>query len=165
MNKKSYLCCLIITFAFITLITAFYSFKNYSFGIDAVYKIEEQRREHVNFLFKESALYHNKLFYFVNKTIDIYLQYLSPSAIFSVNVFPVSIINFIIFCYGIFIILVSKKTYKNALLYLLLVTPLLPASMLLKPSLLSLYLFQAPVFVFLIINIINKVKNRVIVLK
>lgn len=153
MSKKSYL--FISVFSITILVLSFSSFRVYKFGTDAIYKIEEQRREHINFLFKESAIYHNKLFYFVNKTIAIYLQYLSPSAIFSVNVFPVSIINFIIFCYGIFAILASKKTYKNALLYWLLVAPLLPASMSLEPSLFSLYLFQIPVFSFIIISILK----------
>lgn len=155
MNKKSYLLFSIATFGLMILVLSFYSFRSYNFGIDAIYKIEEQRREHINFLFRESEIFHNKFFYFVNKITYVYLQYLSPSTIFSVNVFPVSIINFIIFCYGIFVILVSKNTYKNALLYWFLVAPLLPASMLLEPSLFSLYLFQAPVFSFLIINILK----------
>lgn len=159
MNKRFYLLFIAVIFGFLILFLFFSSFRSYSFGIDAVYKIEEQRREHINFLFGESAIYHNKLFYFINKAIDIYLQHLSPSTIFSINIFPFSIIIFLAFYYGIFLILRSKSKYKNALLYWLLLAPLLLTSISQKPSFLSLYLLQAPILGFLIIYILIKVKK------
>lgn len=74
---------LIITILWLILFS--YAYKNYQFSTDAIWKIEQQRREHA-YLFPFVAKFiHNKGFYFSYAVFENYLSYYSPSTFFCCN--------------------------------------------------------------------------------
>lgn len=160
MNNKTLSYFFIITVILISVVLFSYSFAHLQFNLDAIYKINEQRGEHVNFFFKESYVFHNKFSYFINIITTIYLEYLSPSTIFLIYHFPVSIIISITFYYGVFAILKSRNAYRIILLYWMIITPLFLALLLQKPYLLSMIIFQLPIFIFFIAYLLNKKANH-----
>ncbi|MCL4418371.1 MAG: hypothetical protein M1365_17085 [Actinobacteria bacterium] len=79
MNKRLTLI-LISLFVLVTLLL--FSFKAFKFNSDAIWKIEEQRREHV-YLFPTVAIFiHNKGSFFVYTVLENYLSYLLPVIFF-----------------------------------------------------------------------------------
>ena len=78
----------------------FRAYLNFHFNQDMVWRIDEQRREHLNLYFQESRIIHNKLVSFLYLVINIYLMSLSPITLFSQT--PIFIVNLIIFGFFIF---------------------------------------------------------------
>lgn len=72
MNLKKILAGLI--FLVLTM-TTFLSYKNFKFDSVAIFKIEEQRREHIYNLAAFSRIVHNKATYFIYRTLEQYLDY------------------------------------------------------------------------------------------
>ncbi len=64
-----------------------FSYKNYQFSADAIWKIEQQRREHVYLLPFIARLLHNKASYFIYAVFENFLSYCSPLIIFYLGVF------------------------------------------------------------------------------
>lgn len=147
-------------FLLITVVAFANSFLNFKFGLEAIGKIEEQRREHNNFFFKESAIYHNKLSYFFFRVGDIYLYYLSPSVFFSFNTpLIISLISLTVFYYGLFTLL--QISSRKLILFLTILNPILPAFLLLEPSLLIFFILQSPILIFSFIKITKKLYGTI----
>ena len=76
---------IILIIPILWLILFLFAYKNYQFGTDAIWKIEQQRREHTYIFPFVAKFIHNKGFYFSYKVFENYLSYYSPSSFLSFN--------------------------------------------------------------------------------
>lgn len=136
------------------LILFLYAFKNYRFNSDAIWKIEEQRREHVYTLPSMAKFIHNKGIYFTLAVFENYLYFLSPSVFFYCNLpLLLGVFACVIFYSGIFVMLKSSSKLAKMVLLWTLLYPAFIALLLLGPSPLLLLPLLIPASGFLIYHL------------
>lgn len=149
-----------VIFVCIALAFFFYTFRNFNFSLDVIWKIEEQRREHIHSLSSVSTFLHNKVSYVAYLMLETYLSYLSPSAFFCCGShFVITIVILILFYMGLFYALRSISQKMRFFLMWIIIYPIIPALILQKPSLLSVYLFAAPIVLVSVDNLLKKFKS------
>lgn len=117
--KKISISILILTLLWLILFLA--ALKNFQFSNDAIWKIEQQRREHAYIFPSLSKFIHNKGTYFGYSIFENYLSYYSPSSLFCCNQpLILELITLVMFYGGIFILLkISTKLAKIVLFWIL----------------------------------------------
>lgn len=123
------------------------SFESYNFSADALWKIEQQRREHVYVFPFVGRFIHNKGSYFSYKVFENYLAYYSPSTFFCCNQpLLLEVLSLVIFNGGIFILLKTRSKLSQAVISWILIYPLFvsltfntPTFLLLLPQLVPLF--------------------------
>lgn len=147
---------LIITVLWLVLFL--FAFKNYQFSTDAIWKIEQQRREHV-YLFPSVAKFiHNKGFYFSYAVFENYLSYYSPSIFFCCNQ-PLVLESVILLMFygGIFILLREASKIVKIILFWTLAYPMFLSLMLQTPSLLLILPILVPAAGILIYSLYGSI--------
>lgn len=156
--KKISISILILILIWLILFLA--ALQNFQFSNDAIWKIEQQRREHAYIFPSLSKFIHNKGTYFGYSIFENYLSYYSPSSLFCCNQpLILEFITLIIFYGGIFILLKTNTKLAKIVLFWILVHPLFTA---LTPQQLTtsllLLLIAAPSGIF-IYTLYRKIKQ------
>ena len=148
---------MIIIFIILFVFVLFQYFKSFHFNQDMIWRIDEKRREHLFFLFKESRLIHNKFLFFIDIIIGIYLQYLSPLTLFSqTSSFVINLLLLGLFFNGVTIYLKSKLKMKKILGVWVLIYPAFSALNINYPDKYSIIPITVP---FLIVGSFSLVKT------
>lgn len=128
------------------LLLVVYPLKNYQFSIDAIGKIEEQRREHVYYLSSISRVLHNKGVYLSYQILENYLSYFTPATFFCCFHILVALPILFTFYWGFFILLNTNSSIGKKILLWVLIYPIFPALTLKAPTLLLLLPLIIPTF-------------------
>lgn len=156
MNKK-----LIIAFIVLVLSLILFSstLKNFTFNPDIVWKIEEQRREHLYSLTLIAKYIHNKASYVSLSVLENYLSYYSPSTFFCCNQPVIESLILIIFYSAFFILLRYNSAFIRVTLLWILIYPIFPSLMLYRTTFFSLLPLIIPASGVVIYASIRKMKN------
>lgn len=131
----------------------FLTYKHYSFNTDIIWKIEQQRREHLILFPKIAKVIHNKGVFFSQLVFENYLSYFSPPAFFCCNQpLILELIMLILFYGGIFILFRSNSKEAKITLSWNLLYPLFIALSLKPPSIILLLPLLIPTSGFLVYN-------------
>jgi len=151
----------ILIFTILWLILFLFAFKNYQFSTDAIWKIEQQRREHT-YLFPFVAKFiHNKGFYFSYMVFENYLSYYSPSTFFCCNQPLIAeLVILIMFYGGAFILLKETSKLVKTILFWILAYPIFLSLTLWQPSFLLALPVIVPVSGILIYGLYKKIKFK-----
>ncbi|MCL5070962.1 MAG: hypothetical protein M1308_08715 [Actinobacteria bacterium] len=156
MNKKTILVVFILS---LSLLLFLISLKSFSFNTDIIWKIEEQRREHVYSFSSSARLIHNKGSYAGSAVIDNYLSYYSPSVFFCCGRSLVGFIILIFFYGALYILLKHSSLPARIALASFLIYPLFLALMFQKPS----FILMLPLIILtsgvVIYSLYSKIKN------
>jgi hypothetical protein len=136
---------IILIIPILLLILFLFAYKNYQFGTDAIWKIEQQRREHTYIFPFVAKFIHNKGFYFSYKVFEKFLSFTQPLLL--------EIIILMIFYEGFFVLLSKSSKLSHVVLSWILVYPLFPSLMLREPSFLLMLPIIFPVFLILMHSI------------
>lgn len=158
--KKAFIYLILMT-TILWLVLFLFAYKKYQFGTDAIWKVEQQRREHV-YLFPFIAKFiHNKGFYFSYSVFENYLSYYSPSTFFCCNQpLILELITLLTFYGGVLILLKTSTTIELVMLSWILVYPIFLSPALLSPSLLLLLPLVIPTTGFFIYTLYRSLKFK-----
>lgn len=157
MNKKLII---IVIIPVLSLILFSFTFKNFTFNTDAVWKIEEQRREHVYLLPFIAGFIHNKVSYAGLSVLENYLSYYSPSSFYCCNQPAIGLSILIIFYAALFTLLKYNSAAARVTLLWTLIYPVFPSLMLYKTTFLLLLPLIIPVSGFAIYAFIKKTRSK-----
>lgn len=134
----------ILIFVLIFLLPIIFAYQSYQFNVDDIWKIEEQRREHLIWLPFLGKVLHNKGSYFAIIILENYLSFYSPSIFYCCDNSPITgSILLVTFYFGTYLILKSNFKGVNLIVAWILIYPIFPSLMLLSTS----YLLLAPLII------------------
>jgi hypothetical protein len=151
---------IVLALVLIWLIQFLHLYKNYQFTSDVIWKIEQQRREHINMFPSIGRVIHNKGSFLSYTVLETYFSYYSPSTFFCCNIpLALGLLISIMFYGGFYLLLKRNLGPVKVVLSWIMIYPAFMAFSLRPPSILTIFPMIIPSIGVLLNSLYIKIKS------